>query len=168
MDDPFSNDLIAFLPNLRRYAISLCGRPDLADDLVQTTVERAFRGRDSFDPDSKLQAWLLRILRNAWIDVTRRDRSRGPQLPIEDAPEAALVGTDGAQLAEDRLMLKETAQAMTRLSDDQRDVLILVCMQEVTYQEAADILDIPIGTVMSRLARARKALAAELGLGNWE
>lgn len=168
MDDPFTTDLIAFLPNLRRYAISLCGRPDLADDLVQTTVERAFRSRDSFQPDSKLQAWLLRILRNAWIDTTRRDRSRGVQLPIEDAPQAELAGVDGGRLAEDRLMLRQTAQAMARLSDDQRDVLILVCMQEVTYQEAADILEIPIGTVMSRLARARKALAAEMGLGSWE
>lgn len=168
MDDPFTTDLIAFLPNLKRYAMSLCGRPDLADDLVQTTVERAFRSRDSFQPDSKLQAWLLRILRNAWIDTTRRDRSRGVQLPLNDAPEAALAGADGGRVAEDRLMLQQTARAMARLSDDQRDVLILVCMQEVTYQEAADILEIPIGTVMSRLARARKALAAEMGLGSWE
>ncbi|TRW98400.1 RNA polymerase sigma factor [Paracoccus sp. M683] len=166
MSDTFSDDLIDFLPNLKRYAMSLCRRPDLADDLVQTTVERAFRNRDSFDPATKMQAWLLRILRNAWIDMTRRDKTRGTQLPIDDAP--ALAGDDGPRVVEGRLMLDQTRQAIDRLSGDQRDVLILVCMQEVTYQEAADILEIPIGTVMSRLARARKALAADLNLDGWE
>ncbi|MFV0299357.1 MAG: RNA polymerase sigma factor [Paracoccus sp. (in: a-proteobacteria)] len=150
---------------MKRYAISLCGRPDLADDLVQTTVERAFRSRDGFDPASNLQAWLLRILRNAWIDSTRRERTRGVQVPVEDAP--GLAGP-GEGLAEDRLMLDKTRQALDRLNPDQRDVLVLVCMQEVSYQQAAEILDIPIGTVMSRLARARKALAAELGMKSWE
>lgn len=165
MDDPFSDALIAFLPNLKRYAMSLCGRPDLADDLVQTTVERAFRARDGFDPAGNLQAWLLRILRNAWIDSTRRDRIRGVQVPVEEAP--GLAGP-GEHLAEDRVMLEQTRQAIARLSTDQREVLALVCMQEVSYRQAAEILDIPIGTVMSRLARARKALAAELGLTGWE
>ncbi|AUH34018.1 RNA polymerase sigma factor [Paracoccus tegillarcae] len=166
MDDPFTEEIIAFLPNLKRYAISLSRRPDLAEDLVQLTAERAFRNRHSFDPDTKLQAWLLRILRNAWIDMTRRDRTRGTQTPIEDAP--WLAGEDGERVAEGRLMLDETRRAMEQISPDQRDVLVLVCIQEVTYQEAADILDIPIGTVMSRLARARKALSKEMGLDGWE
>lgn len=166
MSDRFTAELIAFLPNLKRYAISLCGRPDQADDLVQTAVERAFRSRDSFDPSTNLQAWLMRILRNAWIDSTRRDRTRGVQVPVEDVPN--LAGQPGSQGAEARLMLEKTRAAMDRLSEDQRDVLVLVCMQEVTYQQAADILEIPVGTVMSRLARARKALAAELNLDQWE
>lgn len=166
MDDPFTEEIIAFLPNLKRYAISLSGRVDLADDLVQLTAERAIRNRASFDPDTKLQAWLLRILRNAWIDMTRRDKTRGPQTPIEEVP--ALAGEDGPRVTEGRLMLEQTRLAMQNISADQRDVLVLVCIQEVTYQEAADILEIPIGTVMSRLARARKALAREMGLDGWE
>ena len=108
----------------------------------------------------------MRILRNAWIDSTRRDRTRGVQVPVEDVPN--LAGQPGSQGAEARLMLEKTRAAMDRLSEDQRDVLVLVCMQEVTYQQAADILEIPVGTVMSRLARARKALAAELNLDQWE
>lgn len=166
MDDPFTEEIIAFLPNLKRYAVSLCGRPDLAEDLVQVTVERAFRNRDSFAADSRLQAWLLRILRNAWIDMTRRDRTQGTTIPVEDA--VSLAGEDGRRIAEGRLMLRQTQQAMARLSPDQRDVLVLVCMQEVSYRQAAEILDVPIGTVMSRLARARRALAAELRLEGWE
>lgn len=166
MDDPFTEEIIAFLPNLKRYAMSLSGRGDIADDLVQLTAERAIRNRASFDPDTKLQAWLLRILRNAWIDMTRRDKTRGTQTPIDDLP--SLAGDDGSRVAEGRLMLQQTQQAMGHISADQRDVLVLVCIQEVTYQEAADILEIPIGTVMSRLARARKALVREMGLEGWE
>ncbi|MBO6932079.1 MAG: sigma-70 family RNA polymerase sigma factor, partial [Roseibium sp.] len=80
MTDPFCGLLIEKLPNLRRYALSLCRSGDQADDLVQTTVERALKARASFDPASRIEAWLFRILRNAWIDIVRKNRVRGQEL----------------------------------------------------------------------------------------
>lgn len=160
--DNFSAEMIASLPNLKRYAISLCRRPDLADDLVQITVERAFRARDSFDPATRQLAWMMRILRNAWIDMTRRQKTRGIEMELGDAPEVA--GVDGARVVESRLMLQKTALALDDLPPEQQEVLLTVCVHGMTYQEAADILDIPIGTVMSRLARGRAALAEKMGI----
>lgn len=162
MPDTFSDDLIALLPNLRRFALSLCRRPDLADDLVQITAERAFAARDRFDPATRLDAWLFRILRNAWIDQTRRDRTRGVSVDIADVPEAAV--TDGPRETEAQLMLRQTRAAMDELPEEQREVMLLVCVEELSYREAAEVLGIPIGTVMSRLARARLALAEKVGI----
>ena len=81
MQDSFVEDVVALLPNLKRFALSLCRRPDVADDLVQITAERAFRARHQFDPATRLEAWLFRILRNAWIDMLRRD-GRGARRSI--------------------------------------------------------------------------------------
>jgi RNA polymerase sigma-70 factor (ECF subfamily) len=162
MHDRFSTDLIALLPNLRRFALSLCRRSDLADDLVQTTAERAFAARDQFDPATRMDAWLFRILRNAWLDTTRRQQTRGTEVDIADAPEARV--TDGVVETENRLMLQSVEAAMADLPQDQREVMMMICVEELSYKEAAEVLDIPIGTVMSRLARARLAIAAALGI----
>ncbi len=162
MSDAFTDDLLAALPALRRFALSLARAGDVADDLVQITVEKALAARDRYDPSIPLNAWLFRILRNAWIDMGRRTRTRGAETDIADTPEAAT--TDGRRETEARLMLDSTLAAMARLSEDHRTVLALVCMEEMSYAEAAAVLDIPRGTVMSRLARARLALAAELGI----
>lgn len=162
MSDPFSENMIAFLPNLRRFAISLCRSPDIADDLVQITVERAFAGRAGFDPKTRLDAWLFRILRNAWIDMVRRRKTRGTEIDIADAPDARSV--DGEKTTENALMLQSARVAIDQLSPDQRDVIVLICVEELTYKEAAEVLEIPIGTVMSRLARARLAIAKDLGI----
>lgn len=162
MTDHFSDEMITSLPNLKRYAISLCRRPDLADDLVQITVERAFRARGSFDPSTRQLAWMMRILRNAWIDMTRRQKTRGTELELQDAPEIA--GMDGARVVENRLMLQKTVEVLDQLPIEQQEVLLTVCVHGMTYQEAADILDIPLGTVMSRLARGRAALAEKMGI----
>ncbi len=162
MHDPFADDLIAFLPNLRRFAISLCRSADIADDLVQITVERAFAGRSGFDPASRLDAWLFRILRNAWIDMVRRTRTRGTEIDIVDAPEVRSV--DGEQVVETSLMLQAARNAIEQLPPDQREVILLICVEELTYKEASDLLGIPIGTVMSRLARARIAVAGRIGI----
>ncbi|MCE8008444.1 RNA polymerase sigma factor [Aestuariivita sp.] len=162
MSDPFADDIIAFLPNLRRFALSLCRSADIADDLVQITVERAFASRAQFDPDTRLDAWLLRILRNAWIDMTRRDKTRGTQINIDDVPEASVV--DGSRVAETAIMLKAAQSAIATLPENQRDVILLICVEELSYKEAAEVLGTPIGTVMSRLARARIALAEKLGI----
>lgn len=162
MADRFAQDLVALLPRLRRFALSLARRGDLADDLVQVTAERAFAARDRFDPATRLDSWCFRILRNAWLDSVRRDRSRGPQVDIADAPDAGEV--DGLAAAESRLMLRAVMAAMDKLPEEQREVLMLVCVEELSYKEAAAILDIPLGTVMSRLSRGRLALAAATGI----
>lgn len=162
MPDDFTESLVAALPPLRRFALSLTRQPDMADDLVQITVERALKARDHYDPASPLQAWLFRILRNAFIDMARRRKTRGAESDIHDMPEAASV--DGRHETEARLMLSQTLDAMQGLSDDHRALLALVCMEEMSYAEAAETLGIPVGTVMSRLARARRALAQKLGI----
>jgi RNA polymerase sigma-70 factor (ECF subfamily) len=162
VSDTFSDDLIASLPVLRRFALSLCKRGDLADDLVQITAERAFKSRESYDPATRLDAWLFRILRNAWIDMTRRQKTQGSQIDVVDNPE--LISIDGRDVVESKISLNETEEALTNLPDDQRAVLLLVCVEGLSYAEAADTLDVPKGTVMSRLARGRVALAKQLGI----
>jgi RNA polymerase sigma-70 factor (ECF subfamily) len=160
--DSFADDLIALLPNLRRFALSLARAGDVADDLVQITVERALMARDRYDPAARLDAWCFRILKNAWIDMTRRTRIRGVSVDVHDTPEAAV--TSGTE-SEDRLMVDQVLGAMAGLSDDHREVLTLVCLEEMSYAEAAEVIGVPKGTVMSRLARARAALAEKLGIG---
>lgn len=162
MSDTFADGIIALLPNLRRFAISLCRSPDTADDLVQITVERAFKAREQFDPDTRLDAWLFRILRNAWIDMTRRSKTRGTEIDIDDAPDASTV--DGAKVTETALMLTSAKAAIDTLPEPQRDVIMLICVEELSYKEAAEVLETPVGTVMSRLARARLAIAKKLGI----
>lgn len=158
----FDTGLVDALPRLRRYALSLCRKPDLADDLVQTCVERALAARDRHDGVMRLDAWLFRILRNAWIDAGRRSATRGIEADITRMPEAAVQ--DGVRDIEALLMLRRTEAAMAGLPDDQRELLVLVCYEELSYAEAALVLGIPTGTVMSRLARARIALAGKLGM----
>ncbi len=162
MSETFSDDLIASLPVLRRFALSLCKRGDLADDLVQITAERAFKSRKSYDPATRLDAWLFCILRNAWIDMTRRQKTQGSQIDVVDNPE--LISIDGRDVVESKISLNETEEALTNLPDDQRAVLLLVCVEGLSYAETADTLDVPKGTVMSRLARGRVALAKQLGI----
>lgn len=162
MDAAFGEALVRLLPALRRYALSLTRRPDLADDLVQTAVERAIRGQASLDPAQRLEPWLFRIARNAFIDTTRRKRTQGVEVDVFDLPD--VLAEDGTRTVEARLMLRATQAAMRALPPDQAEILHLVCVEELTYAEAAEVLDIPKGTVMSRLSRARLALADRLGI----
>jgi RNA polymerase sigma-70 factor (ECF subfamily) len=154
--------LVAFLPNLRRFAISLCRSRDLADDLVQAACERALAHADGFAPGTRFDAWMFRILRNLWIDHVRRLKTAGPEEDVDERHD--LASGDGERDAESRLALQEVAEAIGNLSDDQREVLLLVCVEELSYREAAEALEIPIGTVMSRLARARRNLASATGI----
>jgi len=164
MMDDFGRQMIALLPNLRRFALSLCRSSDIADDLVQETCEKALANQNRFKPDTRLDAWLFRILRNSWIDRIRRAKTRGINIDIDDAHD--LVGADGRATTEHRLMLDVTARAIAQLPDDQREVLILVCVEELSYRETAALLDVPIGTVMSRLARARQKLDDVVGINS--
>jgi RNA polymerase sigma-70 factor (ECF subfamily) len=160
--DSFADELIALLPALQRYALSLARRRDVADDLVQTAVERAFSARDRRDPAQPLRAWTFRILRNAFIDQTRRTATRGESVDVTENPD--ILSVDGARVTEDHLMLAAARAAMDALPPDQRDVMHLICVEEFSYAEAAALLDIPVGTVMSRLSRARIAVARTLGI----
>lgn len=149
--------MIALLPRLRRFARGLSGSADDADDLVQGTCERALRAIGGWEPGTRLDSWMYRILRNLWIDQVRRHH---PESLDEQTVEIA--GEDGRTTVETRLTLADVRAGIARLPPDQREVLVLVCIEDLSYRQAADILDIPIGTVMSRLARGRSALGAAL------
>jgi RNA polymerase sigma-70 factor (ECF subfamily) len=160
--DQFADQLVALLPNLRRFAISLCRTRDGADDLVQAACERALANAGRFEPGTSFPAWMFRILRNLWIDQIRKRNTAGPQEDIDQRRD--IVGASGERDVEARLTLNAVGQAIMDLSDEQREVLLLVCVEDLSYREAAEILGIPIGTVMSRLARARKTLAEAAGM----
>lgn len=154
--------LVAFLPNMRRFAIALCRSRDTADDLVQAACERALANPGSFEPGTRFDAWIFRILRNLWIDQLRRRRTAGHQEDVDGRADLAAPAAENE--AEDRLALQAVARAIGELVMEQREVLLLVSVEGLSYKEAAAVLDIPIGTVMSRLARARRALAEVTGI----
>ena len=156
-----ATSLIPMLPRLRRYALALCRVSDIADDLVQVACEKALSSQRQ-TLDVSFDAWMFRILRNSWIDRLRRQRTRGEEIDIVEHSEIGAF--DGTSIPENRLMLKQTMQAIGRLPAEQRELLLLVCVEELTYRDAAEVLDLPIGTVMSRLARARRKLAEDLGI----
>jgi RNA polymerase sigma-70 factor (ECF subfamily) len=163
---PFAEELVALLPRLRRFARSLCGDATLADDLVQLACERALKAKDSYEEGTRLDAWVFRILRNVWLDGIRKKKSEGVSEPVEDA--IGLSGDDGRRIAHASLAANAVMEAMARLAPEHRQVLTLVCVEELSYREAAEALGAPIGTVMSRLSRARKALGQALGLQDGE
>jgi len=154
-------ELAALLPRLRRFARTLARHPEDADDLVQSALERGLGRLDQWQPGTRLDSWMFRIVQNLWIDWLRSPagRLRGEHVPLDDAAE--LAGADGRD-AEARVDLQRTLSAMQRLPHDQRVVVALVCVESLTYQEAAAVLEIPVGTVMSRLARGRQRLHALL------
>ncbi|MEI4264290.1 RNA polymerase sigma factor [Roseovarius sp. D0-M9] len=154
--------IIELLPRLRAFARSLAPSWDQADDLVQQTVEKGLRNLSGFTPGTRLDSWLFRIMRNCWIDQHRAARSN---VAIDDAEAShPLMGEDGRRVTEARLELANVRAAMDRLPQEQREVLMLVCVEGLKYRETAQALDIPLGTVMSRLARARMTLAGEMGM----
>jgi RNA polymerase sigma-70 factor (ECF subfamily) len=161
MSDSFSRDLLALLPRLRRFAISLCGARDIADELVQTACEKALAKASSWTPGTRFDAWMFRILRNAWIDRLRRKRAEGI---VEDIAAHEELAATGEADAETRLILKSVWELIGNLPPEQREVLMLVCVEELSYSEAAQALDVPVGTVMSRLARAREKIASGAGI----
>lgn len=154
--------LIGSLPRLRRFALGLSRSGEVADDLVQSACERALASRDSLTADVNFDAWMFRVLRNLWYDRLRRIRTRGEELDVNERPD--LVCIESAESAENRAVLGKVAAAIDTLPDEQREVLLLICVEETTYSEAAEILEVPIGTIMSRLARARRRLTEATGL----
>jgi RNA polymerase sigma factor (sigma-70 family) len=143
------------LPSLRRYARTFVRDASAADDLVQDTLERAISRWRQRHSDGDTRTWLFTILHNLAVNHLRRAARRGRELPLDDAGEPD-VATPSTQ--EDALRHADILAAVGQLPDDQRGLLLLVSIEDVSYAEAARILDIPIGTVMSRLARARARL----------
>jgi len=155
----FEHELLALLPRLRRFARALARDAADADDLCQVTVEKALLARGSWQPGTRLDSWMYRIMRNAWID-TARARDRASETFV-DAEAGAGMGGDGG--AEARVALGEVEAAMRRLPEEQREAVALVLVEGLAYKEAAEVLDIPMGTLTSRLVRGRQALMLDLG-----
>ncbi|WP_239024985.1 RNA polymerase sigma factor [Rhodoligotrophos defluvii] len=151
-----AHDLVCLLPRLRHYALLLCRSPAMADDLVQDACVRALAAAESWTPGTRFDAWVFRILRNHWIDVVRRQKVE--LVSGQDDAAAEVAAPDAEPQIMSRFELAEVCRAIDLLPPDQQEVLLLVCGQDMTYREAADILGVPVGTVMSRLARARKRL----------
>lgn len=157
MDD-LSRQLEQQIPRLRRYALALVGDPTRADDLVQDCLERAWSRAHLFRPGSDLRAWLFTILHNLHANAARRYHSRPREVSLADDGYApATPATQGHAM-----VLSELRTALTQVPDDQRQILLMIGMEQMTYQEVATVLGIPIGTVMSRLHRGRERLRALL------
>ncbi len=156
----FQRELVTLLPRLRRLARALTRDVSDADDLVQLSLARALERQAQWRPGTRLDAWIMRILKNAWIDEIRSRRRRDAVF----APEAAgaSAGADGAAAAEARLAAREVEAAMARLPPDQRIAVALVLVDGLSYREAAEVLNEPVGTLTSRLSRGRAALLADL------
>lgn len=154
------HEIVDLLPRLRRFARVLTRDAADADDLVQLTVERALVHRGQWRAGTRLDSWMFRIMKNAWIDENRaRNRRAAVLAPEEDA---AHVGSDGAGAMEQRLEARQVAAAMSRLPEDQRLAVALVLVEGLSYKEAAQVLEVPQGTLTSRLGRGRAALLAQL------
>ena len=152
--------MIEFLPRLRRFAYALTRNLELADDLVQDTCERALARADQWQPGTRLDSWMYRIAQNIWFDAGRAAKARGEQAELDDIAEIA--GSDGRDVTESRLTLQSVFASIDKLPKDQQVLVALVCVDGLSYKEAADTLQLPIGTVMSRLSRARQAIASAL------
>jgi RNA polymerase sigma-70 factor (ECF subfamily) len=159
-------EVVALLPRLRRYAAALARSNDVADDLVQSACVRAFAGSGP-GAGVPVDAWMLTIVRNLWFDRLRRGRTEAT-VDDADAVLQATASEGSAAQSEARVELGRVRAAIDRLPDEQREVLLLVCVEELSYKDAAAALDVPIGTVMSRLARARLRLAQWMGEGGTE
>jgi RNA polymerase sigma-70 factor, ECF subfamily len=161
MTERFRYDLVALVPKLRRFAFSLAGNRQDADDLVQAACEKALRNMGQFREGTRMDSWMYRIVQTLWIDDRRRAKVRGAQVDPGDAHLSD--GGKSASLPESRMMLAQARAAMADLPEPQRAVLSLVAIEGLSYKETADVLEIPIGTVMSRLSRARETLMPRLG-----
>ena len=158
MSDDIRREMVELLPRLRRFAYSLTGSMEEADDMVQTACMKALSRLDQFRPGTRLDSWMFRIIQTTWLDHVR---SAAVQRTVAD-PEAldqAVMQDPIEERTIARVALDKVRQAMGSLPEDQRILLGLVVVDGLSYKQAAESLGIPIGTVMSRLSRARRRLA---------
>ncbi|MET0429567.1 MAG: sigma-70 family RNA polymerase sigma factor [Microvirga sp.] len=156
MSTPSKPDVIDLLPRLQRYAQALTRDNAAAEDLVQDALVRAYERHHTFRPGGNLRTWLMSVLHNVFIDGRRRQRAEARKV------EESAAAMDGVVLPEQEwhLRLKQVGEAFANLPDEQRAAVYLVSIEGLSYQEAAQSLDIPVGTLMSRLGRGRAALRA--------
>ncbi|MBA4253554.1 MAG: RNA polymerase sigma factor [Betaproteobacteria bacterium] len=154
-------ELISLLPRLRRFAYGLTGDGHQADDLVQAGCLKAIERWSQYQSGTSLASWLFRILQTTWLDEYRTRQRQ--QTDSWDEGFDELMGDDGTSLLEARSEARAVRRLVAELPEDQRAVLMLVAVEGLSYKEAAEVLELPLGTVMSRLARARARLAEGLG-----
>jgi len=160
-EQEFRRKIMSVLPRLSRFSFMLARSRAEADDLLQTACERALSRIDQWNPATRLDSWMFRIIQTVWFNELRSRKVRNGY--AEKEQHAQDTADDGEQAAEARVLLRRVEQEIRRLPEEQRIVLLLVCVEGMTYREAADSVEIPIGTVMSRLARARLSLMERLG-----
>lgn len=151
------DQIIGLLPRLRRFARTITRDPHDADDLVQISIERALLRFAQWRPESRFESWMFGIIRNAWIDEVRSRKRRGRVFLPEESGENV---SDAASESPAHLLALQ--EALASLPEEQRMAVALVLIEGLSYKEAADVLEVPIGTVTSRLARGRDALQAQL------
>ena len=154
-DKAFRDDLLAIIPQLRSFARGLCGNRDLADDLAQDAMTRAWAARSSYQQGTNFRAWIFMILRNQFYTTIRKNSRM-----VSWDPEIAerLLVVDASQ--HDGINVEDVAHALQKLSVEQREVLMLIGANGLSYEEAAEVMGCAIGTIKSRLARGRVALSA--------
>lgn len=157
----FEHDLLAILPRLRRFAASLSRDRADGDDLCQAALERALKARDQWQPGTRLDSWIYRIMRNLWIDEARARQRAARTFAPEEAGEH--VGHAGDHDIETHMHLSDVDRAMQALPDEQREAIALVLVEGLSYKEAAAVLGVPMGTLTSRLVRGRRALIELMG-----
>lgn len=158
--DDFRDTLVAAMPNLRAFAISLCRDATRADDLVQETMLKAWSHANTFEEGTNLKAWLFTILRNTYFSELRKAGYKVREADESDAAELAVPGEQNGHMD-----LVDVAAAMEQLSPEQREAVILVAAEGFSYEEAARVCGCEVGTVKSRVNRARMRLVKLLGLG---
>jgi RNA polymerase sigma-70 factor (ECF subfamily) len=149
--------IITYIPHLRRYARALTGDQAAAEDLVQDTLERAWTRMVLWRPNSNIRAWLFTIMHNIYVNQVKSAARGQPQSGHWAEMEGSVSPSQ-----ENRLELRDLSKALQRLSHEQREVVLLIGLEQLSYEEAAQVLRIPIGTVMSRLSRGREQLRSIL------
>jgi RNA polymerase sigma-70 factor, ECF subfamily len=153
------NELMEHVPRLRRYARALISNRDLADDLVQDTLERALGRTGLFQPGTDLRAWLFTILHNQHVNDVRRSVREASSIELSEAPQLTVQSNVMASLE-----LRDLETALGKLQPEQREVILLVGLEGMSYEEVAAVLEIPVGTVRSRLSRGRDQLRQLMGM----
>ncbi|WP_034388353.1 sigma-70 family RNA polymerase sigma factor [Hellea balneolensis] len=162
-EEEFKQELTALIPHLRAFSRSLCGNATLADDVAQDALLKAWNARERFIPGSNLKAWTFTILRNQFYSIKRRSW-RATSLEPEVAEQTIIANSD----AEQSMHLNDLRRGLDMLQDDQREAIILIGASGLSYEEAAEICDCAVGTIKSRVSRARKALEVIMESGNFD
>jgi len=153
--------IVSHIPTLRRYARALTRDYTAADDLVQDTLERAWKRLYLWRPGSNLRAWLFTIMHNVHMNQVKAQKSRVNRLAEDELFDLPVTATQ-----ENRLELRDLLKALGQLSEEQRAVVLLIGLEQMSYEEAAKVLSVPVGTVMSRLSRGREQLRTLMNRGS--